>query len=60
MDGFVYDSTVHTIFIVWCVFRKVRLGIELFALVVRCNGGVGKPDRVPFKDAMVDVGGSLC
>ena len=42
------------------MFRKVRLGIELFALVVRCNGGVGKPDRVPFKDAMVDVGGSLC
>jgi len=40
------------------VFRKVRLGIELFALVVRCNGGVGKPDRVPFRDAMVDVGGS--
>jgi hypothetical protein len=37
--------------------------IELFAVVVRCNGGVGKHDRVlqePFGDAVVDVGGSLC
>jgi hypothetical protein len=38
-------------------------GIEIFEIVVRCNGGVGKHDRVlreSFRDAVVDVGGSLC
>jgi hypothetical protein len=38
-------------------------GIKLFAVVVCYNGGVGKHDRVlrePFKNALVDVGGSLC
>ena len=36
---------------------------NFFAVVVRCNWGVGKACAVgamPFRDAMVNVGGSLC